>query len=140
MLTRPFIRLDRAPEDIVNHLPTRIWSGRGWEKESVWLRKLRRRAQTGQSVVSIDKPREEPTLDLESQAPTPHTPANEERGNADSAGGRESLALTAPHSNSPSEDYGATDQEVVPGSQQPWFNGQTECVSPEFLYRILRSY
>ena len=32
-------RLNRAPEEVVSHLPTRVWSGQLWEKESDWLKR-----------------------------------------------------------------------------------------------------
>lgn len=125
-------RLDRAPEDVVSHLPTRVWSGKGWEKESDWLKRLRTRALEGQSegqvlAASPDKPR----FDLERQL---NSAANASETDIDEAedGRKASSAhlLSAVHVDAPQpvETAASTEDDVLPGQDQPWFEGQVECV------------
>ncbi|KAG8862979.1 hypothetical protein FRB96_000399 [Tulasnella sp. 330] len=125
-------RLDRAPEDVVNHLPTRIWSGKGWEKESDWVKKLRRRAQEAQASPESDKVDKEPVVDLESQELDEPSTACESRGHC--AGSQpvsrtnpEASAATNRLSVSGSDGYSSTDQDEIPGKNLPWFEGQSEC-------------
>lgn len=124
-------RLDRAPEDVVSHLPTRVWSGKGWEKESDWLKRLRTRALEGQSegqvlAASPDKPR----FDLERQL---NSAANASETDIDEAedGRKASSAhlLSAVHVDAPqpAETAASTEDDVLPGQDQPWFEGQVEC-------------
>lgn len=124
-------RLDRAPEDVVSHLPTRIWSGNGWEKESDWLKKLRTRALEGQSegqapAGSPDKP----IFDLEGQL---NPVANASETDIDEAedGRKASSAqlLSAVHVEALQsvETAASTEDDVLPGQDQPWFEGQVEC-------------
>lgn len=129
-----YIRLDRAPEDVVNHLPTRIWSGKGWEKESDWVKKLRRRAREAQASPESDKADQDPIVDLESQAldePSSAGDSREHRAGSQSVGRTFPDASIAAHrlSVSGSDSYGSTDQDEVPGRHLPWFDGQSECVS-----------
>ncbi|KAG8954567.1 hypothetical protein FRC00_005788 [Tulasnella sp. 408] len=124
-------RLDRAPEDVVSHLPTRIWSGNRWEKESDWLKKLRTRALEGQSegqapAGSPDKP----VFDLEGQL---NPVANASETDIDEAedGRKASSAqlLSAVHVEALQsiETAASTEDDVLPGQDQPWFEGQVEC-------------
>ncbi|KAG9037340.1 hypothetical protein FRB95_005980 [Tulasnella sp. JGI-2019a] len=121
-------RLDRAPEDFVNHLPTRIWSGSGWEKESDWIKKLRRRAQEAQSEPGGDKVDKEPVVDLESQL-LDEPPATRQR-EEDVAGSQPANNTGCCASNrqpATSDSYGSTDQDEIPARYLPWFEGQSEC-------------
>ncbi|KAG8974889.1 hypothetical protein FRB90_009689 [Tulasnella sp. 427] len=124
-------RLDRAPEDVVSHLPTRIWSGKGWEKESDWLKMLRTRAIEGQSggqdlTGSPDKPR----FDLEGQLNSAATASDDDLEEADD--GRKASSthlLSTVHVDTlPSvETATSSDDDILPGQDQPWFEGQVEC-------------
>jgi len=129
-----FSRLDRAPEDVVSHLPTRIWSGTRWEKEGDWLKGLRKRAQRGQGepqgTPDIGKTSE---VDLESQA-LAHTPRLTVDGSPTVEDDQGSLKFVDEHDDEhdaelvPSHDRSPTlPDDEIPGKHQPWFNGQVEC-------------
>ncbi|KAG8966175.1 hypothetical protein FRC03_012365 [Tulasnella sp. 419] len=118
-------RLDRAPQDVVSHLPTRIWSGKGWEKEAEWLQRLKTRAQRSQEATLFTR------SDEVNDGGNKSNSGNEEfqRGSEIERG--EGCA-------SPTED-----DDELPGGHQPWFSGQVECAiclsdfSPGDKVRIL---
>ncbi|KAG8898416.1 hypothetical protein FRB99_007445 [Tulasnella sp. 403] len=127
-------RLDRAPEDVVSHLPTRIWSGKGWEKEGDWLKKLRKRTQDEQDpgLEPSDKHIDDTSYDLERQ----DSARSMETCLEDSECVDHRGAPNAPHP----EVHAHHDEECaivdgtttpsdddIPGHDQPWFNGQIEC-------------
>lgn len=125
-------RLDRAPEDVVSHLPTRIWSGNGWEKESDWLKRLRTRALEGQSegqapAGSPDKP----IFDLEGQL-NPVANASEtdidEAEDGRKASSAQLLSTVHVEALQSVETAASTEDDMLPGQDQPWFEGQVECV------------
>ncbi len=92
------------------------------------MRNLRRRAQEGQQegelATALDKPASE-EIDLERQGQGQTSGAQSQEA---SVGKTPSEHLEEPHlatARTPSE---ISSEDEIPGKDQPWFNGQSECV------------
>lgn len=122
-------------------------SGKGWEKESDWMKKLRQRAQEAQTdvqtVSTVDKMSNVP-FDLEGQQ---HIPTlNHRRSDIDETsdsdapmkGGdmmEHAVSAAEEASHTPGISTGNADDEL-PGKDLPWFNTQVECVCSQNRSRL----